>query len=430
MKRLFSATAAFNSVFRALRHRNYRLFFIGNGISLVGTWMQQIAMSWLIYRLTSSVFLLGIMGFVAMFPGFLLVPIAGVLADRWKRRHIIFFTQGLAMLQALMLALLVLTDTIAPWHIISLSAFLSMIDAFDITARQAFVVDTIEKREDLGNAIALNSAMFNGARLLGPSLAGMLIATVGEGICFLMNSISYLAVIITLMLIHIEPAKREGGQAEIFQGIREGLVYAFRFLPMRYILLLMGLVCLMGMPYSIMMPAFARDILYGGPSTLGFLMAAAGCGALIGAFYLASRRSILGLGKILPLAAAVSGSGIIAFSLSRSLGLSLLLLMVVGAGMMVQFASSNTILQTIVDDDKRGRVMSFFTMAWMGTAPLGSLMAGGLAGLIGVPHTLAIGGFACILGALFYARQLPLLRSIVHPLYAKRGIVSGQQPKI
>ncbi len=422
----FGGTAVLTSVFRALRHRNFRLFFIGNGISLVGTWMQQIAMSWLIYRLTNSVFLLGMMGFVAMFPGFILVPVAGVLADRLKRRHIIFVTQSLAMVQALMLAFLVMTDTVAPWHIISLSAFLSMIDAFDITARQAFVVDIIEKREDLGNAIALNSATFNTARLLGPSMAGILIASAGEGICFLLNGISYLAVIVTLCLMKIEPGEREEGQADIFQGMKEGLVYTVRFLPIRYILLLMSLVCLMGMPYSILMPAFARDTLHGGPRTLGFLMAAAGFGALGGAFYLASRKSVRGLGKTLALAAALSGAGIIALSLSRSLKLSLPVLMVIGAATMVQFGSSNTILQTIVDDDKRGRVMSFFAMAWMGTAPLGSLLAGVLAGVIGVPHTLLIGGSACILGALLYARRLPFLKTIIHPIYRKKGVFPGE----
>ena len=419
----FSHTGVLSSVFRALRYRNFRLFFIGSSISLVGTWMQQIAMSWLIYRLTNSVFLLGMMGFVAMFPGFLLVPLAGVLADRWDRRRIIFVTQSLAMVQALILAFFVLTDAIAPWHIILLSAFLSLVDAFDITARQAFVVDIIEGREDLGNAIALNSATFNGARLLGPSLAGILIAAAGEGICFLINGISYLAVIVTLALMKIEPGKREAGpQADILQGLKEGLLYASRFLPIRYILLLIGLVCLMGMPYTILMPAFARDTLHGGPRTLGFLMASSGLGALAGAFYLAARRSILGLGRILPLAAAIFGAGLVVFSLSRSLHVSLLLLLVIGGGAMVQIASSNTILQTIVDDDKRGRLMSFFAMAWMGTMPLGSLLAGGLAGLIGVPNTLMIGGFSCILGALVYARKLPVLRAIIHPLYVKRGI--------
>jgi MFS family permease len=254
----------------------------------------------------------------------------------------------------------------------------------------------------------------------------MVIASAGEGICFLLNGISYLAVIITLCLMKIEPREREEGQADIFQGAKAGLLYAVRFLPIRYILLLMGLVCLMGMPYGILMPAFARDTLHGGPRTLGFLMAASGFGALAGAFYLASRKSILGLGKILPLAAVLSGAGLVAFSLSRSLTLSLPLLMVIGAGMMVQFASSNTILQTIVDDDKRGRVMSFFAMAWMGTAPLGSLLAGGLAGLIGVPNTLLIGGCACIVGTFFYMRQLPLLKTIIHPIYRRKGILTGQ----
>jgi len=411
---------------RALRHRNYRLFFGGQGISLIGTWMQRIAMSWLVYRLTNSALLLGVVGFAGEIPVFLLAPLAGVSADRWNRHHILVITQTLAMTQAFILALLTLTGTIAPWHIITLSLFLGLVDAFDKPTRQSFVVEMVETREDLGNAIALNSFIFNSARLLGPSIAGILIAILGEGMCFLLNSISYLAVIIALLAMKItSPSREKEGQVTLlFPSLKEGFTYAFRFAPVRYILLLIGLLSLVGKPYTVLMPIFARDILHGGPNTLGFLMAAWGVGALGGAFYLASRKSALGLEKMIAIASTIFGCGLIAFSLSRVLWLSLLLLLLTGFGMMVQNASSNTVLQTIVDDDKRGRVMSMYTMAHMGTGPLGSLLAGGLASTIGAPNTLVMGGILCILGSLMFASRLSSFRKMVRPIFARAGIIS------
>jgi MFS family permease len=411
-------------IFRSLGHRNYRLFFGGQGISLIGTWMQQIAINWLVYRLTGSALLLGVVGFTGRIPTFVFSPLAGVLVDRWNRHRILVVTQILSMIQALILAFLVLTDKIVVWHIIFLSICLGLINALDTPARQAFVVDMIERREDLGNAIALNSSMVNSARLLGPSIAGVLIASMGEGMCFLLNGMSYLAVILSLLAMKITSKRTETPDTYVLHGLKEGFHYAFGFLPIRYILLLLALVSLIGMPYTVLMPVFARDILHGGPHTLGFLMGSSGVGALVGAIYLASRRSVLGLGKWIALAASLFGIGLIAFSLSRIFWFSLFLMLLTGFGMIVQMASSNTVLQTVVDEDKRGRVMSFYAMAFRGMTPFGSLLAGGLASKIGAPNTLMIGGISCILGSLVFARKLPLLRQMVRPIYVKMGIVS------
>jgi MFS family permease len=411
------------TVFPALQYRNYRLFFGGQSISLIGTWMQRIAMSWLVYRLTNSALWLGVVGFTGQIPIFLLTPFAGVLADRMNRQRILVITQTLAMIQALILALLVLTGTIAVWHIISLSIFLGIVDAFDMPVRQSFMVEIVEKK-DLGNAIALNSSMVNSARLLGPSIAGILIASMGEGMCFLLNGISYLAVILSLLAMKITSKRTETPNTYVLHGLKEGFHYAFGFPPIRYVLLLLALVSLIGMPYTVLMPVFARDILHGGPHTLGFLMGSSGVGALVGAIYLASRRSVLGLGKWIALAASLFGIGLIAFSLSRIFWFSLFLMLLTGFGMIVQMASSNTVLQTVVDEDKRGRVMSFYAMAFRGMTPFGSLLAGGLANKIGAPNTLMIGGISCILGSLMFARKLPLLRQMVRPIYVKMGIIS------
>jgi len=416
-------------VLPALQYRNYRLFFGGQGISLIGTWMQRIAMWWLVYRLTNSPFLLGVVGFTGQIPIFLLTPFAGVLADRMNRQRVLVVTQTLAMIQALILALLVLAGAIAVWHIISLSIFLGLIDAFDMPVRQSFMVEIVQTK-DLGNAIALNSSIVNSAQLLGPSIAGILIAAMGEGVCFLLNAISYLFVIVSLLAMKITLKKMETQNTHVLQGIREGFSYAFGFMPIRSILLLLALVSLIGMPFRVVMPIFARDILHGGPHTLGFLMGSSGLGALGGSIYLASRKSVLGLEKWIALAASVFGIGLIAFSLSRVFWLSLFLILLASFGVMVQFASSNTVLQTIVDEDKRGRVMSFYAMALRGMAPFGSLLAGGLAGKIGAPNTLMIGGVSCFLFALVFARKLPLLREMVLPIYVRMGIVSEATSRI
>jgi len=401
------------TTFRSLQYRNYRLFFAGQSVSLIGTWIQRIAMPWLVYDLTKSVFLLGFVGFVGQFPTFLLSPFAGVLTDRWNRYRILIATQILAMVQAIILTWLVFNKSVEVWHIILLSSFLGCINAFDIPARQSFVIKMVDKKEDLGNAIALNSSMVNGARLLGPSLAGVLIATTGEGICFLINALSYVFVIWSLLLMKIEPYEKKSITQSVIKEFKEGFSYAFGSIPIKYTILLLALVSLMGMPYTVLMPVFAKEILHGGSHTFGFLMGASGLGALTGALYLASRKNSSGLDKIIPLAALAFGAGLIMFSFSRSFVLSLILLVMVGLGMMLQMASSNTMLQTIVDDNQRGRVMSFYTMAFMGTAPFGSLLAGSAAKIIGIPATILLGGIACILGALFFIRKLPTITNAI-----------------
>jgi MFS family permease len=409
---------------RALRHRNYRLFFSGQSISLIGTWMTRIATSWLVYRLTKSALLLGLVGFAGQIPAFLLTPFAGVLVDRWNRHRLLVVTQVLAMGQSLALAFLALTGHITITHVLFLSLFQGVINAFDMPARQAFVVEMIERREDLGNAIALNSSMVNVARLLGPSLGGVLIAAVGEGWCFLLDGLSYLAVIASLLAMTIASRPRQTETiGKVSQQLREGWTYVSAFLPIRRILLLLAFVSLVGMPYTVLMPMVATEMLHGGAATLGLLMAAVGVGALMGAVVLAARTSVLGLGRLIPLAAGTFGVGLIAFSVAHLLWLALACLVVTGLGFMVQMASSNTLLQTIVDDEKRGRVMSFYTMAVMGITPFGSLLAGGVAHGIGAVSTLRLGGIGCVVGALWFAQSLPAFRRELHPIYVKKGIL-------
>lgn len=416
-------TETSRSLFRALRHRNYRLFFGGQAISLTGTWLQQVALSWLVYRMTQSPFMLGLVGFVGMIPTFVCTPFAGVFSDRHDRRRMLILTQTLSMVQAAILAFLFMAHRLEIWHVVVLSAFMGIVNSFDIPIRQAFTVEMIEDREDLGNAIALNSSMLNGARLVGPSLAGILIALVGEGTCFLLNAVSYVAVIASLLVMKTLPAEKKPSEKPMLPELIEGFGYAFRFLPIRLILLLLSLVSLVGVSYQVLMPVFARDIFHGGPNTLGFLMAASGFGALVGALYLASRRSVLGLGRIIGRTSGLFGVSLIAFSLVKDWRIALPVLFLGGFGMMVQMASSNTVLQTVVDEDKRGRVMALYTMAFMGMAPFGSLLAGGLAGRIGAPATLFFSGICCILGAMVFLRNLPAIRKAIRPVYARKGII-------
>jgi MFS family permease len=413
----------FSAMFRALKYRNYRMFFIGQGISLIGTWMQQVALSWLVYRLTDSVFLLGILGFASQIPSFLLGPFAGVISDRRNKHRILLATQTLSLIQASTLAALVLTDTITvPW-IIGLSVFLGIINSFDISARQSFVIELIEDRKDISNAIALNSSMFNLARLIGPSVAGLVIAAVGEGMCFLGNAVSYIAVLGSLLAIKTTPIISEKKQLPVFQSLKEGFTYAFGFAPIRSIILLIASISLFAMPLTVLMPVFARDVLHGNANTMGFLMGASGIGALAGALFLAQRKSVLGLGKVIIFATVLLGAGLIAFSFSRILALSLFCMLFTGYGMIVQMASSNTILQTIVDNDKRGRVMSFYSMAFLGMAPFGSLLSGSLAHQIGVNHTLLVCGILCLAAIIPFALQLPKLQQMVRPIYERLGII-------
>ena len=409
---------------QSLKSRNYRLFFIGQSVSLVGTWMQVIAMSWLVYSLTDSALLLGLVGFFSQIPMFLIVPFSGVFVDRWNRHRILVVTQSLSMIQAFLLAFLTLTGRITIWQIILLSLGLGLINAFDMPARQAFVVEIVEKRSDLANAIALNSSMVNSARLIGPAIAGILVAAVGEGFCFLINGITFMSVIFSLLAMKLKKKPEYRHSKNIFHDIREGFRYSFGFIPIRSILLFLGLVSFIGMPYTVLMPIFAKDILHGGPNLLGYLMSAGGVGALLGGIYLASRKTVVGLGRILAAATGIFGISLILFSISRILWLSLLMMLVSGFGMIIHIAASNTILQTITEDDKRGRVMSFFTMAFMGMAPFGTLLEGALANWIGAANTVLISGGICILGPILFSITLPAIRKIVRPIYIKRGIIS------
>ena len=387
---------------RAFRYRNYRLFFAGQSVSLTGTWMQQVALGWLIYRLTDSVALLGVVGFASQIPSLFLGPIAGALADRHDRRTLLIATQAFAMLQAGALAVLVLSGRVAVAHIIALSAVLGVVNAFDMPIRHAFIADLVERKADFGNAIALNSFMFNGTRLVGPTLAGLIVASAGEGVCFLLNSLSYLAVIVSLVMMTTRRT-RIRRRTHVLRELQEGFLYAFRSPPIRAVIALIALFSLVGMPYGVLMPVFARDILGGGAHTLGFLTAAVGLGALGGAVGLAARPSLAGIGRIIARMAMLFGLGIAAFSLSRSLLLSLALLLVTGFGAMVLLAACNTVVQTTVEDDKRGRVMSLYTSAFMGVIPFGCLLAGLIAEKIGADRTMLIGGAICLLVGLLFS---------------------------
>jgi MFS family permease len=413
-----------NTIFRSLKYRNYRLFFGGQSLSLIGTWMQRIAMPWLVYHMTGSAFLLGVVSFAGQIPTFLLAPFAGVLTDRFNRYKVLLITQIVSLIQALILAILALTGSIQMWHIVTLSIVLGCINAFDVPSRHSFVIEMVEKKEDLGNAIALNSMMFNGARLIGPSIAGVILATAGEGICFLINAVSYIFVIGSLFMMHVRPRELPKKESRMLKELKEGLSYTFGFAPIKHLILLLGLVSLMGSSYQVLMPVFAKEVLHGGSATYGFLMGAAGLGALLGAIYLASRETLLRLGRIIPAAAGLFGVGLIVMSFMKAFPVTLILIMFVGLGLMLHTASSNTILQIITDDDKRGRVMSFYTMAIMGTAPFGSLLAGFLARYLGTSETILAGGLICVTGALIFLRKLPELKSIVRPVYVKMGIIT------
>jgi len=396
--------------FRALGHKNYRLYFTGQSVSLIGTWMQQMAISWLTYRITNSAFMLGLVGFLGQIPTLILTPFSGVFADRYNRHRILIATQALEMVQAFTLAALIMSGRVSLWHIIILTMFLGVVIAFDAPARHAFVVDMVAKKEDLSNAIALNSLSFNAARLVGPAIAGILIAMIGEGMCFFINGVSYIAVIFALFGMRIAPRMIKKEHKPIMHGFKEGISYTLGHPQIRSIMLVTALVSLVGMSYVVLMPVFAKDVLGGSSSTLGFLMGASGLGALLGALYLASRKSVKGLERVALLNANIFGASLIAFSFSRALWLSMAILVFTGFGMMAQMASNNTVLQTIVHDDKRGRVMSIFMAAFMGMVPFGCLLAGALASLFGAWQTLMMFGILCIAGSFILSRRTYCLK--------------------
>ena len=409
---------------RALRHRNFQLFFAGQFISLTGTWMQSVAQSWLVYRLTGSVLLLGMIGFASQIPVFLLTPIGGATADRYNRHKILLITQTVAMLAAFVLAFLTLTERIQIWHLFVIASCFGIANAFDIPTRQAFAVDMVGK-EDLINAIALNSSMFNGARIIGPAIAGILVAAVGEGWCFFGNAVSYIAVLAGLLLMKITPEVRQR-KGSTFANIAEGFGYVVKTKPILALLSLLGLVSLMGMPYAVLMPIFADQILGGGSSTLGFLMGASGIGALTAALTLAARKHVFGLGRWVVFACGAFGIAIIMFSLSRNFYLSALLLIPAGFSMMTQMSSSNTLIQAMIPDELRGRVMSVYSMMFMGLAPIGALLAGSLAGLIGAPETVALGGAVCVLGAVIFGLKFSHLEKEGRKMIVAMQMTGGE----
>jgi MFS family permease len=401
----------------ALRHRNFQLFFAGQGISVIGTWMTRIATTWLVYHLTHSALLLGIVGFSGQIISFLLGPIAGVWVERLDRRKLLVVTQAAAAVQSLAMAALTLAHRITIGEIIALTAFQGLINALDTPARQSFLVQMVDDRNDLSNAIAINSSLANGARMVGPAIAGIVIAAFGEGWCFLIDGISYFAVIASLLMMRITPVEQRRHTAGMFAQMREGWDYVRACQPIRIILLLFALVSLMGYSYAVILPIFAGQVLNGGATTLGWLTGASGIGALASALSLAVRKSVVGLTRMVQWSTAVLGTGLILFGLSHTLWLSLLLMVFIGFGMMQCAAASNTIIQSIVEEDKRARVMSYYTTAFFGAAPFGSLLAGVLAHRIGAPHTVIITGAFCIAGSLWFTLQLPKVDAAIKPIY-------------
>jgi len=419
-------TAGVSHAWRALRHRNFRLFFGGQTISLIGTWMTRVATGWLVYRLTGSALLLGTVSFAGQIPTFLVAPFAGVWVDRLDRRQVLVWTQTLSMFQSLALAALTLSGHITIPLLLMLSVMQGCINAFDMPGRQSFMIMMVDDKRDLQNAIAINSSMVNVARLIGPSLAGMLIAVSSEGWCFLIDGISYIAVIASLLMMRLHAPIVQRKATSMLSELTAGWTYISEFLPIRTILLLFAVVSLMGMPFVVLMPIFAKVVLRGGPHTLGFLMAAMGLGALLSALSLAARRNVRGLVRMIPIAAAVFGAGLIGFGLSRVFWLSMITVFIAGMGMMQGMAASNTVIQTIVTDDKRGRVMSYYTMAFMGMAPFGSLLAGTMAHNFGAPWTVMMNGSVVLLGAVWFATRLPALRSQIRPIYRQMGIIPSE----
>lgn len=412
-----------NHALRSLRFRNYRLFFIGQGVSLIGTWMQSVATSWLVFRLTHSEMALGLVAFAGQIPILFISPFAGVLGDRINRRSILIAVQVMAMAQAFTLAVLTFTGAIRVWQIALLGLVLGIANAFEMPSRQAFVIEMIDDKAELSNAIALNSGIFNGSRLLGPAIAGFVVARAGEGVCFAANGVSYVAALAALLMMNIAPRRAERKNERILSDLKEGLAYAFGFRPIRDLIATVALISLVAMSFPVILPIFAGSVLHGDSHTYGFLVAATGAGALSGVAFLAMRKSVVGLGRVVSAALVVFGATLAVFSFSRWEALSICILVITGFGMITTMASCNTMVQTIVDEDKRGRVMSIYVMAVMGTAPLGSLLAGGVSAAIGAPKTVLFGGIICILGGIVFALRLPSLRKIVRPIYRKMGII-------
>jgi MFS family permease len=417
------AIASISHSWRALRHRNFQLFFFGQSISVIGNWMTKLATSWLVYRLTHSVLLLGVVSFAGQFISFALGPFAGVWVERLNRRKLLVWTQAAAAIQSLALAALTLAHVITLWEIILLTAMQGLINAFDMPGRQSFLVQMVDGRDDLSNAIAINSSMANGARLVGPAIAGLVIAAFGEGWCFLIDGISYFAVIASLLLMRIKPIELRRHTTTMLEQMREGWDYVRNFRPIRTLLLLFALISLMGYSYAVLLPVFAAQVMHGGARTLGWLTGASGVGALTSALSLAIRKSVVGLTRMVQIGAAMLGTALILFGFSHTLWLSLVLMVFVGFGLMQCASGANTIIQSLVTDDKRARVMSYYTMAFFGAAPFGSLFAGALAHRIGAPHTVIVTGAFCIAGSLWFTLELPKIRKVMRPIYQQMGLL-------
>jgi len=415
--------ASVSHAWRALRHRNFRLFFFGQSISVLGTWMTRLATTWLVYHLTHSALLLGVVGFAGQFISFALGPFAGVWVERVDRRKLLVWTQAAAAVQSLVMAALTLAHIINLWEIIALTALQGVINALDTPGRQAFLIQMIDDRADLGNAIAINSSMANGARLVGPAIAGLIIAAIGEGWCFTIDGVSYLAVIASLLMMHVKPLNVHRGRSSMLVQIREGWTYVSGFQPIRTILLLFSLISLLGYSWSVLLPIFAVQVLHGGATTLGWLASAAGIGALASAISLDIRKSVVGLTRMLQIAVTLLGCALILFGISHILWLSLVLIAFVGFGMIQAASISNTIIQSIVSEDKRARVMSYYTMAFFGSAPFGSLLAGALAEKIGASYTVAISGALCLAAAVWFSFKMPEILRIIQPIYQTAGLL-------
>jgi MFS family permease len=409
---------------RALRHRNFRLFIAGQMCSLIGYWMQNIAQSWLLYRLTDSTTLLGVLAFAGSVPILLLAPFAGLWSDRANLHRLMFVIQILEMLQAAALATLALAGVIAPWHIVTLSMLLGILVAVELPVRHAFLLQLVGNKEDLPNAVAVTSMMANTGRLVGPALAGLTIAWVGEAGCFVLNTMSYLAVVVTFLMMRLQAPTRPLTHGSLLEGLGEGLRYAWDSIPIRILLTLLAMTGFLATPYAALMPALTREVLHGGAEDMGFLMGAAGLGGVAGTVYLASRRNVGGLVSVIAYAIFGAGAALALLSWSKAVWLALPLLVIIGFGILVTSVSVNMILQTIVDDDKRGRVMSLYTAAFLGVAPFGSLAAGAIAGLFGVAATLTLSGTCCAAGALYLARKRPQIREHIRPIYRRLGILS------
>lgn len=408
---------------RAFHYRNFRLFFYGQSLSLIGTWIQQIAMSWLVYRLTDSPFLLGLTAFAGLFPILVLAPLGGIWADRFDRRRLLMATQVLAMVQGLALALLTYTGLIQVWHIIFMAALLGVIMALDTPVRQTFVPQMVPSKEDMPAAIAFNGFMQNAGRMIGPTIAGILLVYFSEAFCFLVNGVSKIAVIIALVRMDIVPNAPESGRPSLLRGLVDGMRYAWDVVPIRLLLPMLALISFMATPYQTLLPVFARETFDGGAGMLGFLMGAAGFGSLLAPVYLASRREVRGLTRLLLGGMLLTGIPLMIFAYSHILWLSMTVIALTGLGIILFAQVVGTILQTIVEDTKRGRIMSLFTMAFLGFSPLGSLAAGALADAIGAEHTLFIAGACCVAGAGMLWRQMPRLRASIRPFYIRLGII-------